>query len=58
MTHLTLTGRYAGQTYCGKTRSDALADGEGLSHLPYGMTESFKESICPECMKVLTSDED
>ncbi len=51
--HLTMTGQYAGQTYCGKSRQDALADKEDFRHFRSDMTDEMLKSCCPLCLKVL-----
>ena len=44
--HLTATGIYAGQTYCGAERTEDC----DYSHLPYGeITADFAARICPDC---------
>lgn len=49
--HLTLTGLYAGQTYCGIPRG---LPGARYGHLPYDDVEGFleREDLCPNCRKV------
>lgn len=51
--HLTLTGPYAGLSYCGIAIVDRV-ENEKYVHAPYAPYEkwAFKESLCPECKKL------
>ena len=55
--HLTMTGRYAGQTYCGEPR----IEGERYGHTPY-ITDidawALQHVSCKECRDILKGDDD
>lgn len=55
-THLTHTGPYAGQTFCGVSRD---IEGDRYIHLPYApMSPELRATICVDCLAVLTMDDD
>jgi len=54
--HMTLTGRYAGQTYCGAPRMPGLV----YAHLPYLLSEQVNAWAdrflrCEQCKEILKS---
>lgn len=55
MKHLTLTGYYAGQPYCGCNREDNPDD--TFCHLPYvGDDSPFWDDVCPKCKAIYFDD--
>jgi hypothetical protein len=56
MQHLTMTGRWAGETYCGAPRAP---DGNYCHANPAQLIDATQRaSICPECLKIWDDAED
>lgn len=54
MTHLTLTGPYAGQILCGKNKQQSIAEGNQHLHAIYFDRPGVDQSqLCPECLTIV-----
>lgn len=49
--HLTMTGPYAGEPFCGLTRSQVVEARDTFAHVPYSNAAEFlaRPDICPNC---------
>jgi len=50
ITHLTLTGYYAGTPICGINKQEAKQQGDSFVHAAYAHLDSPHFNFCPDCL--------